>query len=210
MVHVTCIANYKNSVTIKNMEQTLVVLKPDAVARGLSGAIIARFERVGLKIVAMKLVTATDELIQQHYPADREELWVGIGNKTLDNYKALEMDPKQSLGTDDPKEIGRMVRGWLMNYIKEGPVLALVLEGPHAVELARKMCGHTLPLLAAPGTIRGDYSFDSSYLANTAGRPIKNLMHASGNMEEAKYEIPLWFTPEEIHSYERVEEKAMK
>jgi nucleoside-diphosphate kinase len=192
------------------MERTLVVLKPDAVARGLSGTILSRFERVGLKIVGMKLVTAPDELVQKHYPEDREELWVGIGNKTLENYKTLEMDPKKSLGTDDPKEIGKMVRVWLMDYIKDGPVLALVLEGPHAVELVRKMCGHTLPLLSAPGTIRGDFSFDSSYLANSAGRPIKNLMHASGNVEEANYEIPLWFSKEELHSYERVEEKAMK
>lgn len=192
------------------MERTLVVLKPDAVARGLSGEIISRFEKVGLKIVAMRLVTASDELVEKHYPADREELWVGIGNKTLENYKTLEMDPKKSLGTDDAKEIGKMVRVWLMDYLKEGPVLAFVLEGPHAVDLVRKICGHTLPLLSAPGTIRGDYSFDSSYLANSNSRPIKNLMHASGNVEEANYEIPLWFTEKEFHSYERVEEKAMK
>lgn len=192
------------------MEQTLVVLKPDAVARGLSGEIIARFERVGLKIVAAKLLLASGSLVEKHYPAEREELWIGIGNKTIDNYKQLDMDPVKSLGTADPKEIGKMVRVWLMEYISAGPVLALVLEGPHAVELIRKMCGHTLPLLSAPGTIRGDFSFDSSYLANSNKRPIKNLIHASGTVEEAKYEIPLWFSSDEIHSYERVEEKAMK
>lgn len=192
------------------MERTLVVLKPDAVARGLSGEIINRFEKVGLKIVAAKLLLASGSLVEKHYPTDREELWIGIGNKTLDNYKQLDMDPDKSLGTADPKEIGKMVRVWLMEYISEGPVLAFVLEGPHAVELVRKICGHTLPLLSAPGTIRGDFSFDSSYLANTNKRPIKNLMHASGTIEEAKYEIPLWFSSEEIHSYERVEEKAMK
>jgi nucleoside-diphosphate kinase len=191
------------------MERTLVVLKPDAVARGLSGEIITRFENVGLKIVAVKLVVAKKDLVEKHYPNDRDELWIGIGNKTLDNYKALDMDPKKSLGTNDAKEIGKMVRVWLMDYLMEGPVLAFVLEGPHAVELVRKICGHTLPLLAAPGTIRGDFSFDSSYLANSNKRPIKNLMHASGNIEEAEYEIPLWFTPAEIYAYERVEEKAM-
>ncbi len=191
------------------MERTLVVLKPDAVARGLSGQIITRFENVGLKIVAVKLLAAKKDLVEKHYPDNREELWIGIGNKTLDNYKSLDMDPKASLGTNDAKEIGKMVRVWLMDYIMEGPVLAFVLEGPHAVELVRKLCGHTLPLLSAPGTIRGDFSFDSSYLANNAKRPIKNLMHASGNVAEAEYEIPLWFTPKEIHSYERVEEKAM-
>jgi nucleoside-diphosphate kinase len=191
------------------MERTLVVLKPDAVARGLSGEIITRFENVGLKIVAVKLVVAKKDLVEKHYPNDRDELWIGIGNKTLDNYKALDMDPKKSLGTNDAKEIGKMVRVWLMDYLMEGPVLAFVLEGTHAVELVRKICGHTLPLLAAPGTIRGDFSFDSSYLANSNKRPIKNLMHASGNIEEAEYEIPLWFTPAEIYAYERVEEKAM-
>lgn len=185
------------------MERTLVVLKPDAVKRGLIGQIVTRFENVGLTIVAVKLVTAKKDLVEKHYPADREELWVGIGKKTLDNYKDFNIDPKDSLGTDDPKKIGDMVRVWLMDYIMEGPVLAVVLQGPHAVELVRKIAGHTLPLIAAPGTIRGDFSFDSSYLANSSKRPIKNLVHASGNKEEAEYEIPLWFTKEEIHEYKR-------
>ena len=83
------------------------------------------------------------------------------------------------------------------------------MEGPHAVELVRRIVGHTLPLKAASGTIRGDYSFDSSFLANSAKRPIRNLIHASGDLEEAQYEVSLWFTPEEIVSYKRVEEAAM-
>jgi len=181
----------------------LVVLKPDAVKRGLIGEIIKRFENVGLTVVAVKLLTAKRELVEKHYPADREELWIGIGNKTLENYKTFDIDPKESLGTRDPKEIGKMVRVWLMDYIMEGPVLALVLQAPHAVELVRKLAGHTLPLISAPGTIRGDFSFDSSYLANSSKRPIKNLIHASGNKEEAEYEIPLWFGKDEIHDYKR-------
>jgi len=185
------------------MERTLVILKPDAVKRGLMGEIIKRFENVGLVIVAVKLLTAKRDLVEKHYPAAREELWVGIGNKTLNNYRDLDMDPKESLGTDDPKEIGKMVRVWLMDYIMEGPVLALVLQGPHAVELTRKITGHTLPLVALPGTIRGDFSYDSSYLANSNKRPIKNLIHASGNKQEADYEIPLWFSKDEIHEYKR-------
>lgn len=183
------------------MERTLVILKPDAVERGLIGEIITRFEKVGLKIVAVKLLTAHKELMESHYPQDREELWIGIGNKTLDNYKDLNMDPMESLGTRDPKEIGKMVRVWLMDYLMKGPVLAMVLEAPHAVELVRKMAGHTLPLIADPGTIRGDYAYDSSYLANSSKRAIANLLHASGTKEEAEYEIPLWFTSKEIHSY---------
>jgi nucleoside-diphosphate kinase len=133
-----------------------------------------------------------------------------MGNKTIENYQKLGFDVQKELGTTDPFEIGKTIRVWLAEMITSGPVFVFVLEGPHAVELVRKICGHTLPLLSAPGTIRGDYSFDSSYLANTGKRPIKNLIHASGNVEEAKYEIPLWFKKSELYSYERIEEKAMR
>ncbi len=192
------------------MEQTLIVIKPDGVVRGLTGEILARFEKAGLKIVAAKMVLVTKELAEKHYPGDRGEWIKGLGDKTLKNYKELEVDAKKLLGTDQPTEIGKMVRTWLLNYITSGPVLAFVLEGHHAVELVRKIAGFTLPLAAAPGTIRGDFSFDSSYLANTGKRAIKNLVHASGTLEEAKYEIPLWFSPSEISSYERSDEKAMQ
>jgi nucleoside-diphosphate kinase len=192
------------------MEQTLIVLKPDTVARGLVGEITARFERVGLKIIAAKLTLVDRAMADKHYPITRREFIEGMGNKTLENYKTLGFDAKKELGTDDAFEIGKVIREWLADMITSGPVFAMIIEGPHAVELVRKLCGHTLPLLSAPGTIRGDFSFDSSYLANTAKRPIKNLMHASGNTEEAAYEIPLWFSKKEIYSYERVEEKAMK
>lgn len=191
------------------MEQTLVVIKPDGVIRGLTSEILARFEKAGLKLVAAKMLTVTREHASKHYPADREELWTGIGNKTLDNYKTLELDAKKLLGTDDPKKIGDIVRVWLLDYISSGPVFAAVLEGPHAVELVRKICGHTLPLLSAPGTIRGDFSFDSAFLANTGRRAIKNLIHASGTIEEAKYEIPLWFGQKEVQKYKRTDEEAM-
>ena len=192
------------------MEQTLVVLKPDAVQRMLAGEIIKRFEQVGLKIVAMRLLRADKALAEKHYPADREAFIRGMGEKTLENYRKLGIDPAEKLGTDDSLKIGQMIREWLVDYITAGPVLAMVLEGPHSVELVRKLCGHTLPLAAAPGTIRGDYSYDSSYLANTAGRPIKNMIHASGTVEEAKYEIPLWFKKNEIVEYRRVDEEIMK
>ena len=165
---------------------------------------------MGLKIVAAKFVRVKRELGEKHYPADREAFLRGMGEKTLENYKKVGADPKKLLGTDDTLEIGKMIRGWLIEYISSGPVLALVLEGPHAVELVRKLCGHTLPLIAAPGTIRGDFCYDSSYLANTVKRAIKNLVHASGSLEEAKYEIPLWFSSSEIYSYERVDEKVME
>lgn len=191
------------------MERTLIVIKPDGVVRGLTGKIIARFERVGLKIVAAKMMQVTPEHAEKHYPTDREELWRGIGQKTLDNYAEEGIDALEVMGTADPKEIGDQVRVWLHTYITEGPVFACVLEGPHAIELVRQIVGHTLPLKAMPGTIRGDYSFDSSALANASKRPIRNLIHASGNKEEAEHEVNLWFTPEEFVTYKRSDESVM-
>lgn len=191
-------------------EQTLVIIKNDGVARGLIGEIVGRFEKVGLKIIAVKMRHVDRELGEKHYPLDREAFIRGLGQKSLDNYRALGIDAKKEIGTEDTLEIGQIIRSWLIEYIISGPVLAMVIESPHAIELVRKICGHTLPLNSAPGTIRGDLAYDSSYLANTGKRAIKNLMHASGSPEEAQYEIPLWFSPSEIYSYERVEEKAMR
>ena len=188
------------------MERTFVAIKPDAVKRGLVGEIINRFERAGLKIVAVKMVQVSRELAELHYPADREDLIVGMGQKSLDNYKALEMDAKKELGTDDAKEIGLLVRSWLADYITSGPVMALALESPHSIELVRKLVGNTLPINAQPGTIRGDFSYDSAALGNTKKRPIKNLIHASGNAAEADYELSLWFTSVELMTYKRIEE----
>lgn len=191
------------------IEKTLVVVKPDGVVRGLTGQIVARFERVGLKLVAARMMHVTKELAAMHYPADRDELWLAIGNKSLENYAEEGLDPVKEMGTADPKEIGDKVREWLHDYITEGPVFAFVLEGPHAVELVRQITGHTLPLKAAPGTIRGDYSFDSAAMANAKKRPIRNLIHASGNKEEAEFEVNLWFGKDEFVTYKRVEEFAM-
>lgn len=192
------------------MEKTLVIFKPDSVSRGLVGQITSRFERVGLKIVGMKMLMVTREQADKHYPASREEFIKGMGGKTLENYENLGIDIEKEFGTKDAKEIGLKIREWLVDMITEAPVITMVLEGPHAVELVRKMVGHTLPLASAPGTIRGDYSYDSSYLANTGRRPIKNLLHASGNVEEAEFEVNLWYRKEELMTYSRVEDVVMK
>ncbi len=192
------------------MEQTLIIFKPDSVARGLVGEIITRFEKIGLKIVGMKMLMVSRELADKHYPASREDFIKGMGGKTLENYQKLGIDAKKEFGSDDPKEIGLKIREWLVDMITAGPVITMVLQGPHAVELVRKVVGHTLPLMSAPGTIRGDFSYDSSYLANTRSRPIKNLLHASGNLEEAQFEVKLWYTEKELMSYSRVEEEIMK
>lgn len=188
----------------------MVVIKSDGVVRGLTGKIISRFEEVGLKLVGVRLLKVSRSLAEKHYPLTREAWLRAMGEKTLENYKKFNVDPVKMLGTNDTHEIGIMIQKWLIDYIVSGPVLAFVVEGPHSVELVRKICGHTLPLLSPPGTIRGDFAFDSSYLANTGKRAIKNLVHSSGSIEEAEYEIPLWFKKEELHEYKRVEEEVMR
>lgn len=192
------------------MERTLVVLKPDAVQRGIVGDIITRFERVGLKIVAAKLFIPTIELLDRHYPSDRKDFVEGLGNRTLESYHEMGLDPIEQFGHEDAARIGEQVRTWLTDFMRSGPVFAFALEGPHAIEVVRKIVGSTLPQKAQPGTIRGDYSFDSSYLANAANRPIKNLIHASGNKEEAAFELDLWFSDDEIADYDTIHQKNMQ
>lgn len=191
------------------MERTLVVLKPDAVQRGIVGEIISRFEKTGLKIIGMKMFIPSDEIMNKHYPSEREEFVKGIGERTLESYKEAGLDVKKQFGHEDPIRVGAEVRKWLVDFMRSGPVIAMVLQGPHAIEVVRKLRGHTLPQKAMPGTITGDYSFDSSYVANSANRPIRNLVHASGNTEEAEYEISLWFTDAELFEYETIHQKHM-
>jgi nucleoside-diphosphate kinase len=178
------------------IEKTLVLIKPDAVERGLIGKILAIFEQAGLRIAAMKMLRPTKELVLQHYPDDQE--WVtGIGEKTVMGYKELGLDLAQKFGTEDPFELGEMVRGWLVDYIASTHIVALILEGNAAVAATRKLCGHTVPTMADPGSIRGKYSCDSAALANTERRTIRNLVHASSGLKEASAEIALWFPEHE-------------
>lgn len=190
-------------------ERTLILVKPDAVARGIVGEIISRFEKMGLKIVAAKMISPSKELLDKHYPADRRELVEGMGQRTIDNNKEMGIDTKKVFGTDDAHELGLSIQKWNAEYMMSGPLFALVLEGPHAVELVRKVRGHTLPSKSMPGTITGDFSFDSAPLANNGKRPIRNLVHASGNPEEAEFEVNLWFSPDELHDYETIHQKFM-
>ena len=191
------------------MERTFIILKADAVQRGIVGDIIARFEKVGLKLVGLKMLRPDEALANKHYPKDRQEFIEGMGQKTLDNYAEQGKDAMAEFGHADPHKIGLAVQKWLVEFLTSGPVIAMVLEGPHAVELTRKLVGHTLPLKAQPGTIRGDFSFDSSALANENKRPIRNLIHASGNTEEANLEINLWFRPEEMFNYDAIHQRHM-
>lgn len=188
------------------MEKSLVLVKPDGVQRGLVGEIIGRFEKAGLKLVAMKMVWVDKELVGKHYPESRTELLTGIGEKTLKTYAEYNKDAKAELGTDDPYEIGKLVNDWNKDALSSGPVVAMVLEGNHAVDNVRRIVGPTLPVFAPPGTIRGDYAVDSPVMANEKKRSVRNLIHASGNKEEAEYEIDLWFGSTDIHDYKRADE----
>jgi nucleoside-diphosphate kinase len=190
------------------MERTLILLKPDSVKRALTGEILGRFEKAGLKIVGLKMVWVTKDHAAKHYTSN-EEFLVGMGNKTLKTYEEYGKDPHEELGTKDPLEIGKMVRAWNLEFLSSGPVVAVVLEGNHAVTSVRKIVGATLPVFSEPGSIRGTYSVDSPVLANARKRAVRNMIHASGTVEEAKSEIELWFHKDEIYDYHRADEDVM-
>jgi nucleoside-diphosphate kinase len=189
-------------------EKTLVLVKPDGVKRGLIGEVVGRIERRGLKVIAMKMVQVNRPHLEKHLPTSME--WVErLGNKTLKTFAEYNIDPLAAQGTADPKEIGKMVKESLVEYLMSGPVVAMVVQGIHAIDMVRKLAGHTLPVFAEMGTIRGDYSVDSPSVANVERRAIHNIMHASETPEEANNEIGLWFGKGEIHEYKRAEEDIM-
>lgn len=185
------------------IERTLAIIKPDGVQRGLIGEIIHRFERAGLKIVGAKMVWADKELVGQHYTNDEAYL-KSVGEKAL--------EVAQERGTtlkETALEIGQRVRQSNMRYISTGPVFAMVVEGNTAIKTVRNIIGGTNPLTADVGTIRGDLTIDDFSQADAESRSVRNLMHASGDVSEAEREIPLWFTPEELHRYQTVMDKIL-
>lgn len=178
-------------------EDTLILIKPDGVARGLIGPILQRFERAELQIAQMRLVESNPTLVRDHYPAARE--WMAsVGTKTLRDYEERNLDPRDHFGAATAIEIGRVVHSWLQDYLNEGPIVAAIIRGSDAIRIVRKMVGATLPINAAPGTIRGDYSADSAAVAAIEGRAVRNLIHASGSSEEALRECELWFGVKEL------------
>ena len=181
------------------VEKTLIILKHDSIQRGLIGNIISRFENIGLKVLAMKMVQADDKKAGEHYTLD--ETWAkGIYDKTKKGY---EKDGKK-FEYRDHMHIGETIQGWNKNFLKEGPVIAAVLEGPHATELGRKIAGNTEPRQALPGTIRGDFASIESYaMADDKKRVLRNLIHASDTPENAEREINIWFSKEELHAYSK-------
>ena len=176
-------------------EQTLVLVKPDGVQRSLIGEILARLERVGLKTVAMKMVLPTRDQADRHY-ALTEDWMKAVYEKAKAKYEAN----NQPFPYPDHVAYGTSIKNGLVDFLVSGPVVALILEGEQSVSLTRKIVGATEPASSAPGTIRGDFSLDTYSLSNKQNRPLRNLIHASGNVEEAKNEMPIWFTANEIHT----------
>lgn len=163
----------------KNLEQTLILFKPDALQRGLVGEILTRFERVGLRIVGTKMLAPDQEHYYKHY---------------------------EEIGTLKTRA-GEKIFDITLQMMGAGPVIAMVFEGVESVALVRKMVGATEPKSSAPGTIRGDFSHMSYGYADNAEKGIPNLIHASGDPEEAVKEIAHWFTDEELFDYEALHEK---
>ncbi len=184
-------------------ERTLVLLKPDAVQRGLMGDIITRFEKKGLKIVAMKFLQATKEQAMQHYFWSDEEK-IKTGNRTIEVYKSKGLELNKT-----PIEAAEDVQRRLINFMLAGPILAMIIEGAHAIEHVRKIVGHGSPLQADVGTIRADFTIDSYILADEADRAARNLVHASSSVDEAEREIKVWFKEEDICDYELAIEKIL-
>ena len=182
-----------------NIERTLVLVKPDGVERGLIGEIVKRCETVGLKVVGMKMLKPTREQADQHY-ALTEEWMRGVYDKAKAKYEAL----GQVFPFPDHVTYGTSIKNGLIDFLASSPIVALVFEGMQSVALVRKLVGATEPASALPGTIRGDLSFDTYALSNAQDRPLRNLIHASGAIEEANNEIVIWFTPNELFAIRSV------
>lgn len=139
------------------------------------------------------MIHAKPEIVWLHYPSDRVEFITGMGNKSLENYAKFGISAQDHFWTQDPHSIWLVIRDWLIEMMTSDLIFVTVWEWPHAIEIIRKIVWHTLPVMAAPGTIRWDYWYDSAYLASMSRRPIDNLIHASWSVEEAAYELSLWF-----------------
>ena len=187
-------------------ERTLVIVKPDGVQRSLLGEIIQRYERTGLKLVAMKMMKPTEDLAQKHYYDVGGDEWLeNVGAKARAAYEKKGMQSPYATNKDN---------GWAVlkanaKYLSSGPVVCMIWEGNQACSLVRKITGSTEPLSSDVGTIRGDFTLDSYQLADVDQRSVRNLIHASGNPEESAKEIPIWFKEEELQDYKSIQERIL-
>jgi len=183
-------------------EKTFVLIKPDGVRKGLLGEIVKRIEQRDMKVVALEMFHASRREMDSHYP--KEEKWIRrLGEKTMASYAKYGYDVKKDFGTTDLFRVGKTVRGWLLDFMSSAPMVKMVVQGVHAVDMVRKIVGPTMPYLAEMGTIRGDYSADSPVNANSERRAIYNLVHASETPQEARHEIEHWCGRSPIYRYKR-------
>lgn len=184
-------------------EKTFVILKPDAIQRGLIGELIKRFEAVGLKLIAMKFVLADEDTLWKHY--NKDEAWFQKkGEVTIKNRQDMGMSiEKEAL------EYGKDIIRALVKFMSCGPVIQMIWEGNQAIGVIKKIVGGTEPTTSDVGTIRGDLTLDSYELANRDERAVRNLVHCSDEVSEAEREIKLWFSEEEIMSYRLVAESIL-
>ena len=184
----------------------MVIIKPDGVQRSLVGEIIHRYERTGLKLVAMKMMTAAEDFAVKHYYDVGGDAWLeAVGAKARAVYEAKGLQSPYPTNMDN---------GWAVlksnaKYLSSGPVVCMIWEGNQACALVRKITGTTEPMSSDVGTIRGDFTLDSYQLSDLDKRSVRNLIHASGNAEEAAQEIPIWFKEEELQDYKSIQERIL-
>jgi len=167
-------------------ERTLVIIKPDGVQRTLVGDIISRIERTGLKIVALKMLLASEDTLWKHY--NKDDSW---------------FIEKEAI------EYGKDIMRGNVDFMTSGPIIAFVIQGNQAVGVVKKLVGGTEPLTSDVGTIRGDYTVDTYSLANSSSRAVRNLVHCSDKVSEAEREIILWFDESEIIKYNLANERIL-
>jgi nucleoside-diphosphate kinase len=184
-------------------ERSYVMIKHDGIQRNLVGEITSRFERAGLKLVGIKMFVPDLERATAHY-GKPDEWCEAKGQKYVDMLNSKGITPEKPA-----IEYGRDIVRALLKYITCGPVVAMVWEGNRAVDIVKKLVGGTEPTTSDVGTIRGDFTLDSYGLANTDNRAVRNLIHCTGEVEEADFEINLWFKQEELISYRHINEAML-
>ncbi len=184
-------------------ERSFVIIKPDGIQRGLSGEIISRFERVGLKMVGMKMIMASEDQCWKHYNKD-DQWFQSKGENAVANRKKLGLPVEK-----EAIEYGRDIIGVVVKYMVASPVIVMVFEGNEACAVVKKLVGGTEPATADIGTIRGDLTIDSYQITDVDGRAVRNLVHCSDNAEEAEYETSIWFDTKELIDYRLVQEAML-
>lgn len=184
-------------------ERTFVIVKPDGIQRSLVGEILHRFERTGLKLVALKMSVLDKELIWKHYDKD-DEWFLKKGTKIAADRQAAGLSAEK-----EPIEYGKDIIRALEKYMTSGPVVIMVWEGNNAVDIVTKLVGETAPRTADVGTIRGDLTIDSYELASIDDRAVRNLIHCSDTPENAQKEIAMWLKEDELVTYRLLNEAIL-